>query len=427
MIQLEEFYIGIKYDYTQTKFFFTAKQPYAEKEDVPSVSFYIEIDGIIAEKPCTLLYSNGMKLGPDYVWQTLVHTDNYWKDYLKLHAGEQITVIIHQGEEIHEYTPTLYYYGDKINKGNCTVPLPNTGWQIGAYDIEVVYPSTRNYKKSQINTQLAYKTWNWPSRIYCEGADETGKIMMYPTESTELIFNVVDKDNKPINTGSIDLTFSDIYAETQIYGYDLTLEEGVSGDIQYTITTVSDNPEFVPVGNVTINETIQHIEITGDTTTVDEWNSSQSIATADAEYIPASSSNNKISTGKNCVTYWKTFTLIPETEIQVQLEQADDVEYSFGLIDANTEHALFTIKHEKDNTFTFIQENERIEHWLAPNLIDGSPIKLYYNTGDIILKEHNVDHHISSANNNYYFFIQGYEDLSALKCSHIKGGYGDEL
>ena len=427
MIELEEFYIGINYDYTQTKFFFTAKQPYDEKEDNPSISFYIEIDEIIAERPCTLLYANGMKIGSNYVWQTLVHSDNYWKDYLKLHVGEQITVIIHQDEEIHEYHPTLYYFGDKTNKNQCTVPLPNTGWQIGAYDVEVVYPTNRHYNKSQLNTQLAYKTWNWLSRVYCEGADENGRIMMYPTESTELIFNVVDKDDKPIDTGDLEVVISEVYADTQIYGYDLTLEEGTVGDLQYTITTVSDSPELVPVGNVNINQTIQSIEVVGDVTSTDEWNSSQSIATADSEYIPASSSNNILSTGKNCVTYWQTFVLIPETTIKFTLEKTEGTEFAFGLIDVNTEHALFTIKHEKEGTYTFIQENNTTEHWLAPNLVDGSSLKFEYFQGDIILHEHGTTHTISSASTNYYFFIQGYDDLSSLKCSYIKGGYGDDL
>lgn len=429
MISLEDFYIGIKYDYTNTKFFFTVKQPVEEiEEDAQSVSFYLEIDGTIAEKPCILLYSNGMKLGNEYVWQTLVHQDNLWKDYLKLHANENIEVTVHQDEDIHLYTPTLYYYGDKIERGQCTVPLPNIGWQIGAYDIDVVYPTTRQYNTSSLSTQLAYKTWNWFSRIYCEGADENGRILMYPSDETELVFNVVDKDNKPVNSGDIEVVISDVYAETQIYGMDLTIEEGIEGELGYTITTISDNPELVPTGEVLINQDLQSIEITGDITDISEWVSSQSIATANVEYIPASTSNNKINSGKNCVSYWKRFTLIPETSISFSLDHNGTQEFAFGLIDVTTQRALFTIKYNpSDESYSFIQEESTTEHAFAPNLIDNSLVLFYYTRGQIVLEQHNTTDIISTADHNYYFFLQGYDTLSAVKCTHIKGGYGDEI
>lgn len=428
MISLEDFYIGIKYDYTNTKFFFTVKQPVEEiEEDAQSVSFYLEIDGAIAEKPCILLYSNGMKLGDEYVWQTLVHQDNLWKDYLKLHANEEIEVTVHQGEDIYVYTPTLYYYGDKIERGQCTVPLPNIGWQIGAYDIDVVYPTTRNYNTSSLSTQLAYKTWNWYSRVFCEGADENGRILMYPSDNAELIFDVVDKDDKPINSGDLEVVISDIYAETQIYGRDLTIEEGLPGEIDYTIITLSDDPELVPTGEVLINQDLQSIEMTGDITDINEWVSSQSIATSNVEYIPASTSNNKINSGKNCVSYWKRFTLIPETSIVFNLEHSGDQEFAFGLIDVTTQRALFTIKYNLDESYSFIQDERVTENAFAGNLIDGSSVMLYYTRGQIVLKQHGTTDIISTADNNYYFFLQGYETLSAVKCTRIKGGYGDEI
>ena len=423
MISLENFYIGIMYDYTSTKFFFTVKQPIADIiTDSESLTFHLEIDDVISETPFVLLYKNGMKLGDQYVWQDLIASNNQWKDYLKLHVGEEIEVKVHCNEDVRTYNPTLYYRSDEISRGISTVNLPNYGWEIGAYDIEVVYPPNHYYDKSITNTQLAYKTWNWPSKIECEGAKD-GRITVYPTDSTELIFNVTDKNDKPINTGYVEVAISDIYAESQIYAQDLTVEEGNAAEMDYTITTVALAPEYINSGQVIVNEEIQSIEITGDTSSTQEWTSTQAIATADTEYIPASSSNNIISSGKNCVTHWKVFTLLQNTFIRFVISGQEEKEYSVGLIDTTTERALFTVKHNVDGTIVILLENETITTTIT--LPNDTPLYFIYEFGKIYLQINDQKTEICTAENTYYMFIQGYDGLGELQLKAIRGGYGD--